>query len=174
MTLFRLRFPENQITKWAALYDYPDEPALIAGPVAAAKRRGHLLFEEFLQIAEWKSKRPKKRYRQNQPALVQEVTGIALASHTSPQLAIEVLTILSGVSWPLASVILHFCHRRPHPILDFRALWSLSCPVPSAYTYPFWAEYVEFTCSLSARTGHDMRTLDRALWQYSKVKQNGA
>lgn len=174
MTSFRLRFPESQIPEWAARYDYPNEPALIAGPVTAAKLRRYLLFEEFLQIADWKSKRPTKRYRQNEPILVQEITGIALAERTSPKLAIEVLTILSGVSWPLASVILHFCHAHPHPILDFRALWSLSCPVPSAYTYPLWADYVQFTRSLSARTGHDMRTLDRALWQYSKVKQNGA
>ena len=142
--------------------------------MAAAKQRGHLSFEEFLQIADWKSKRPKRRYRQNEPAIVEEVTSIALAAGTSAKVAIEVLTILSGVSWPLASVILHFCHQRPHPILDFRALWSLSCPVPNAYTYPFWADYVQFTRSLSARTGNDMRTLDRALWQYSKEKQNGA
>ena len=174
MPSFKLRFPDNEIAKWAALYEYPDEAALIAGPAAAAKRRGHLSFDEFLQIAEWKSKRPTRKYRQNEPALVEEVSSIALAAGTSPKLAIEVLTILSGVSWPLASVILHFCHERPHPILDFRALWSLSTPVPSVYTYGLWAEYVEFTRSLSARTGHDMRTIDRALWQYSKLKQTGA
>jgi hypothetical protein len=31
--------------------------------------------------------------------------------------------------------------------------------------------YVQFCRDLSMRTGLDMRTLDRALWQYSKEKQ---
>lgn len=171
---FVLRFPEGQIGKWAAEYQYPGEPELMAGPVAAARRRGHLLFEEFLQIAEWKSQRPRKRHRQNEPALVEEVTGIALDAHTSPRLSIEILTLLSGVSWPTASVILHFCHASPYPILDYRALWSLTCPVPKAYDHRFWAEYVTFTRALAKRSRNDMRTLDRALWQYSKVNQNGA
>lgn len=86
----------------------------------------------------------------------------------------ESLTLLSGVGWPTASVILHLCHREPHPILDFRALWSLSCSVRSRYDYPFYAAYAAFTRALCKRIGCDSRTLDRALWQYSKECQNGA
>jgi len=58
--------------------------------------------------------------------------------------------------------------------LDYRALWSLTCPVPKAYDHRFWTEYVTFTRALAKRSRNDMRTIDRALWQYSKLHQNGA
>lgn len=82
------------------------------------------------------------------------------------------LTLLSGVQWPTASVILHFCAAEPYPILDFRALWSLSEDVPpSGYTFPFWWSYCEATRCLAAKARVSMRVLDRALWQYSKENQ---
>lgn len=172
--LFRLRFPENKIHNWAARYNYDGEAELIAGPVAAARRRGYLRKTEFLEIARWKTPRSKTRCARNEAAYVEEVTRLALEPGTSPRLSIESLRMLTGVEFPTASVILHFCHVKPHPILDFRALWSLSCDVPSSYDYPFWAAYVDFTRSLCGRLGCDSRTLDRALWQYSKKNQKGS
>ena len=80
----------------------------------------------------------------------------------------RVLLLLSGVSWPVASVLLHFCDRAPYPILDVRALESLGVKAPSAYTFPFWLAYVETTRALSRKTGLSMRDLDRGLWQLSK------
>jgi hypothetical protein len=68
-------------------------------------------------------------------------------------------------------VILHFFHRDRYPILDFRALWSLHCEVPKQYDFRFWQEFTEFCRGLAEQTGASMRTLDRALWQYSKEKQ---
>jgi hypothetical protein len=82
-----------------------------------------------------------------------------------------VLRSLAGVEWPTASVILHFCDRRPYPILDYRALWSLGYRKPPAYTFAFWMAYTRFTRELSQATGHSMRTVDKALWQYSKEHQ---
>ncbi len=87
---------------------------------------------------------------------------------------IEVLTNLDAVRWPTASVILHFFHRDRYPIMDFRALWSISLPVPVQYNFDFWWPYVQFCRDLSKRTDMDMRTLDRAIWQLSKEKQKDA
>lgn len=168
---FRLRFSLSEIRMWAARYDYPGEPELIAGPVATAKKRGYLQYSEFVAIAGWKSARPRQRVASNAPALVEEITRVALAPATSPRLSIEVLTILDGVSWPMASVFLHFCHPKPFPILDFRALWSLSVDVPSQYTFSFWSAYTKFTRQLAKDAHADMRTLDRALWKYSEINQ---
>jgi hypothetical protein len=80
------------------------------------------------------------------------------------------------VSYPTASVILHFFHRDVYPILDFRALWSMGFDQPPQYTFEFWWEYVEATRNLLARAHRtlpslSMRELDRALWQYSKERQ---
>ena len=72
---------------------------------------------------------------------------------------------------PTASVILHFCDTRPYPVLDYRALWSLGYSRPPVYTFEFWSAYTHFTRALAQSTGHDMRTVDRALWQYSKHHQ---
>lgn len=79
---------------------------------------------------------------------------------------------LYAARYPIpASVILHLYHRERYPILDFRALWSLSVDVPAFYRFPFWWGYVEYCRELAERTGMDMRTLDRALWQYSRENQ---
>lgn len=172
--MFRLRFPEDQIPHWASRYEYAGEAELIAGPVTSARARGFLLKPEFLQIARWKSPRSSSRCAKNESAFVEEVTRLALAPATSARLRIECLTLLSGVSWPTASVILHFCHREVYPILDFRALWSLQCAVPNTYGYMFWVDYVAFARDLCETVGRDIRTVDRALWQYSKEHQNGA
>lgn len=64
-------------------------------------------------------------------------------------------------------------HRERHPIFDFRALWSLDAEVPDWYSFEFWWEYVQTCRALADEHGVDMRTLDRALWQFSKERQQG-
>lgn len=121
-------------------------------------------------MGRWKSPRVVKHLESNSDALVRKATSIALSVETE-ELRIGALTILRGVGWPMASVILQFCHEDPYPILDFRALWSLSVDVPSVYTFPFWWAYTQHCRKLAEQAGVDMRTLDRALWQYSKENQ---
>ncbi len=169
--MFRLRMPESEIERWSSRYAYRGEPELIAGPVAAARQRGYLQKAEFLEITAWKTPRSRSRCLKNESAFIEEVTRLALNPSTSPRLSIESLTLLSGVKWPTASVILHFCHSKPYPILDFRALWSVSCDVPTTYDYEFWAAYTDFTRGVCQRVSCNSRTLDRALWQYSKELQ---
>jgi hypothetical protein len=83
-----------------------------------------------------------------------------------------VLTLLQGVEWPTASVLLHFGHRDLYPILDYRALWSLQVEPPKAgYDFEFWREYTKSCRELARQAELDMRTLDRALWQYSRENQ---
>jgi len=66
----------------------------------------------------------------NPEEYVKEITAFALGA-TTERSRIEVLTNLDGVRWPTASVILHFFHKEPYPIMDFRALWSVSLDVPA-------------------------------------------
>ena len=82
----------------------------------------------------------------------------------------DILTELRGVGPPTASVVLHFFHEAPYPIIDFRAMWSLSVDEYN-YSFEFWQEYVDFCRDLAERNNVDIRTLDRALWMYSKVNQ---
>jgi len=74
---------------------------------------------------------------QRSPELVREATRAALSTR-SERLRIEVLMLLEGVSWPTASVILHFAHEEPYPILDTRALWSVGLRAAPPYRFEVW------------------------------------
>ncbi|MCC7001302.1 MAG: hypothetical protein IT357_04025 [Gemmatimonadaceae bacterium] len=168
---FRLRFPKDRVNEWAARYGDAMDDAVPSSIGPVARQRGHLLREEFLAVTRWKSPRTQPRCAENAPEFIEAVTRVALST-SNEQLCIQVLTLLRGVAWPTASVILHFCATRPYPVLDFRALWSLSCDAEAAdYDFMLWEAYVAETRSLATECGVSMRTLDRALWAYSKVRQ---
>lgn len=173
MTTFRLRFPESQISYWANRYPAESDSDIEIQVAPQARKRGYLTRDEFLTICHWKSPRSKPKCERNRESFVQEVTRISLSA-SDEEVKIRALLLLSGVSWPTASVILHLCDRGRYPILDYRALWSLRIQNPPAYNSEFWAEYCGFVRAISDRTGHSMRTIDRALWQFSKEKQFGS
>jgi hypothetical protein len=129
-----------------------------------------LTVAEFRDICYWKSPRSRSRCRENTVDDVRVLTRAGLATRDEP-LKMDPLRRLRGVGWPTASTLLHFCDARPYPILDYRALWSLGHTRPPHYTMAFWLGYVAFVRELARRSGHPMRTVDRALWQYSKARQ---
>jgi hypothetical protein len=152
------------------LYAYPGEEEIVNELSPRARSRGSLTRAEFLTLCRWKTPRSQPRCATNTSARVREATQIALATEDE-RAKLYILRTLAGVGWPTASVILHFCDARPYPILDYRALWSLGFARPPTYTFEFWWAYTGFVRRLKQSTGHDMRTIDRALWQYSKVHQ---
>ena len=168
--MFKLRFPPAEIPRWAQTYSYPGEDAIVAELAPRARARGYLARTEFLELCRWKTPRSQPRCATNTAARIREATQIALAS-ADERAKPFILRTLAGVGWPTASVILHFCDKQPYPILDYRALWSLGFARPPSYTFDFWWAYTEFTRGLVHSTGHDMRMLDRALWQFSKKHQ---
>lgn len=98
------------------------------------------------------------------------MTAAALST-PDERLRVDVLRLLSGVAWPTASVILHWGHTEPYPILDFRAVWSLGLDALPPYDFPFWQAHTAYCRALASGVGVGMRELDRALWQYSKEHQ---
>jgi hypothetical protein len=169
--VFRLRFPESQVRQWASRYCYAVQDDGLRGklrPVALA--RGLLTRDEFLAICRWKTPRSKSLCATNDEFVVRTITRAAFGS-SYEALKMDLLRTLSGVEWPTASTLLNFCDRRPYPILDYRALWSLGFDEPPHYRMEFWLEYLGFTRRLAKRLKVDIRTLDQALWQYSKARQ---
>ena len=169
--MFSLRFDKRQVNYWASRYDYSNEPLVvdIIGPRMNAA--GYLTKADFLDLCAWKTPRSKPRCAENSEEFIQSVTRTALSTQNE-QLRIEVLTLLRGVGWPTASVILHFGHSDPYPILDIRALWSLSVNSSTVtYDFPFWWAYTEKCREIAHECQVSMRVLDYALWQYSKEKQ---
>jgi hypothetical protein len=80
----------------------------------------------------------------------------------------EALLTLQGVGIPTASTLLHFAFPDDYPILDVRALQSLGQKGRSIYPLSFWISYLAACRALAKEHGVTIRTLDKALWQYSR------
>ncbi len=164
---FRLPFTPDQITIWADRYpkEYDNPMVDSTGPFMRA--HGYLTKEHLVALARWKSRRIVSRIERNAPDFVEAVTRLALST-PNERLRIEVLRLLDGVNWSMASVVLHFGASDPYPILDYRALESLGWPKRTSCDFDFWQRYTDATRQLAQTHGVSMRTLDRALWAYSK------
>jgi hypothetical protein len=163
--------PEAQLRVWADRYSAPSEEEDIEQRITpSARDRGYLQRDEFLALCRWKTPRSQPRCETNSEEFVRDVSRTAFGTRND-ELKIRVLLLLAGVSWPTASVILHFCDTERYPILDVRALWSVGFHAVPVYTYSLWREYTRFVRAISDRTRLSMRAVDRALWQYSKERQ---
>jgi hypothetical protein len=81
-------------------------------------------------------------------------------------MAVAVLTALHGVGIPMASAILTAINPERYTVLDFRALESLGI-TNWPENVAFYVFYLEACRELAAKHGKSLRTLDRALWQWS-------
>jgi len=165
----KLKFDETKIKSYADCYSYQIDDNIIALKEDILNR-GFLTKDDLTQIAYWKAPRSSIHVQKNTDEYIVEITKFALSTKCE-RTKIQILTNLDGVSWPTASVILHFFDAGEYPILDFRALWSITVKVPTQYTFAFWWNYVEFCRSLANNNNVSMRILDQALWQYSKENQ---
>lgn len=168
---FLLQFPAEDIPKLAADYSYKTdddkERRLLTEIGPRVRQRGFYDRDDFLAACEWKSERPAWRYSQNADDDIRNITQLALST-ADEHLRVCLLTALRGVDLPMASVLLHFGFDNRYPIIDFRAFEALGVPRQSYYTVETWQKYTDVCRDLAQQSGVDMRTLDRALWQYSK------
>ncbi len=126
---------------------------------------------QLVRIGDWKSRRPKKHYRNNDQGAVEELTAFSFSAKT--ELArVGSLLALNGVSFPVASAMLHFAFPDRYPILDFRVLWSLGWKQPKSYTFKFWNRYCSRIRRIAQRFNLPIRTAEKALWQYSRDHQS--
>jgi hypothetical protein len=168
----QLQFDVGEVASLAARYSYgdPGENRVAEVIAPAARSRGYFNKTEFIEVCRWKTPRSRRLVALNPAADVEDATQLALSAR-SEALRIGVLRALQGVDWATASVFLHFDHREPYPIIDFRALEALGVAQGSVvYSFDLWSAYVRRCRELAGRCGVDMRTLDRAMWQWSKER----
>jgi len=166
--IFKLQFDQKDIVYWSQRYPIKDDFQVEEVIAPRVRMFGYYTKPEFLVMCHWKTPRSKRKVESNADDFVKEVTQIALSTKQE-KLKIEILTLLSGVSWPTASVLLHYGYENLYPILDTRALESLGIDDSSVtYNFDFWWTYTKFCRQLSKEAGVSMRTMDRALWQHSK------
>lgn len=117
---FRLQFDPARIANLAREYDYGGDDR-VADISIVARARGWYTRPELIEICHWKSPRSAPLVAANAASDVEDATRRALGG-TDEAGRILPLLGLSGVSWPTASVLLHFGHLDRYPILDVRAL----------------------------------------------------
>jgi hypothetical protein len=141
------------------------EPHLLdeVGPAVAA--RGYYEPEEFAGVARWTTARSRSRIASNPPDDVRDITAAAFAA--PEHLQHRILTLLDGVRVPTATALLAVAFPGRHTILDFRSTAALERLGEWDGAGGYLA-YLGVCRCLAARIEVDLRTLDRALWRWSK------
>ncbi len=167
MPAFELQFAIEEVPAYAARFPGSgDDRVLAIG--RAARGRGYYTRAEFVTLCRWKTPRSAPLVMTNSAASVRAATRTALRETSSERERVDALRSLRGVAWATASVLLHLAFPERYPILDWRALHALGVPARSSYTQQFWEAYIAACAVLAERAGVDRRTLDQALWQWSK------
>ncbi len=126
--------------------------------------------ENLITIAEWKSPRPIALIEDHTDEDIAAALQLASAPATPEALTVAVLTALNGVGSPMASAILAAIHPERYTVLDFRALESLGIE-NRPDSFAFYVAYRKACRELAEKHGTTLRTLDRALWQWSKERK---
>lgn len=167
MTQFKLRFDPSLIPELAGRYSFEED----TGALDAGKRvrEGQNNRANLETIFEWKTKgRGRSRLLKNTDKEIADALNLAFVAKTD-RAAVAVLTGLSGVGVPVASAILTAIYHERFTIIDFRALEALSVD-NAVITIDFYLKYLVFCRQLAHENNVSLRTLDRALWQWSKER----
>lgn len=167
MTNMSIDLTAAEIKELAGSYAGQDGDAKLADLMSEAVRRGHMQLDDLVAVAKWKwrGSRTCDLVKLNKKNDVEEATKISFST-TSERLKIGALLSLSGVQWPMASVILHFAFPSSYPILDVRAMASVKAK-PN-YSFSMWLAYTDLCRSKACELNVSMRDLDRALWAANK------
>jgi hypothetical protein len=169
---FEIQFPPEQVPDLAARFPALDESAHETIG-SAARARGYYRRREFLLVCAWKTPRSAPKVALNTEPAVRAATRRALADPDEAA-RMDALLALDGVGVPTASTLLYFAFPALYPILDVRALEALGVKPRSQYPVTFWLGYLEACRALAVQCGVSIRTLDKALWQWSKERSVAA
>jgi hypothetical protein len=169
---FVLQFDCSQVNGLAARYlkqyQGEDEEALKAGSSIAG---GDYRRKNLKAIVRWKSQRRIALIDENRDPEIADALRLAINA-TTVRSAIAVLCGLNGVEVRVASAILTAIDQQTYTILDFRALESLGITKEPNYSIDYYLGYLEKCRELALQCNTSLRTLDRALWQWSQNKSS--
>ena len=164
--IFVLQFPVFDIPGLADRYGYQeDDEALEAGRKI---RNGDYGRENLMVIVRWKSRRSAHWLDDNSEIDISRALRFACDPRTSEKSAIEALDRLVGVGIPMASAILTAAFPEKYTVIDWRALESLGNDDTQAQKIDYYLQYLAACRDFAVRFKVPLRTLDRALWQWSK------
>jgi hypothetical protein len=163
---FVLQFNPSEIAELAARYGpEQDHEAFGAGNNI---RGGNYSRENLKVIVRWKSARKIAFIDENTDREIANALRFATNPHTSEKSAIDTLDRLHGVGIPMASAILTTIYPEKYTVIDIRALESLGVSKWPTDSLDYYVSYLRKCRELSQEHHVSLRTLDRALWQWSK------
>jgi hypothetical protein len=161
-------------------------------------KRGYIESEEFVNICTWKTRRPKKRYR-NEDNLkkIKSISKNIIKLHLREEddytsQSISLLTSLDGVQVPVASALLTVLFPKIHCVIDYRvrrAIYFFENSKNGTLTFdqyssfsecldllgkgPSVDDYLNYLFTISRKSKKfkcTPRELEMALWEYDSHK----
>ena len=127
--------------------------------------RGYYLRDELVRVCRWKSPRSASYVGRNSDEDIEDVSRLAFRA--PERLRHRVLGLLGGVGTPMASALLTVAFPGRFTVIDYRALETLRAHGESDEGWPTYGDYLA-VCRRLAGADTTLRSLDRALWQWSK------
>jgi len=134
------------------------------GPLVA--ERGHFSRNEFLQVGSWKSQRSATYMKRNSNDDIEDITRLAMGA--PERLRHRILDLLKGVGTGMASALLAVADPDAFTVIDYRAIETLQQHGELGSEWPSYGHYRQRCRQIADQLDTDLRTLDRALWQWSK------
>jgi hypothetical protein len=154
------------VQHWSARYPTSGEQQMFKEAGSAVAARGYYTRDEFMRVRDWKSQRSRSYLARNGTEDIEDITRLAL---TAPErLRHRILRLLSGVQTPMASALLTVADPYRFTVIDYRAIETLRAYDELDGDGPSYSSYRALCMKIAERTDTDLRTLDRALWQWSK------
>lgn len=146
--------------------------------------------DEFVNICNWKTERPKKHYEhKDNKDILKEVNKKIFPENVKPKLKLKELLRLEGVGVPVASALLTVIFPEEYCVIDFRVRQSLLWIDNKPLSFKDYKSFSEFIDNLrktdtvnsymrylgkikELAQKHKMtpREIEMALWQYDKDK----
>jgi hypothetical protein len=177
---FQLQPEEAELQKladeyWQKADEKEHELEKAAFEAGQAIRNGDLTLANLEAIVRWKSERAVHYLIGNSNEKIRRVLAVATAPESTTEQAVNALTELHGVDIPVASAILAAIYPERYAVLDFRTLEALG---HARHDVRFYEEYLAF-CNRLAESNivqpqsdlpgpTPLRTIDRALWEWTR------
>ncbi len=165
-----LQFSEADIGYWASVYSgvwtrrQREREDHLMGLVDEIQKCGEMTSKELGDVQRWKSPRGIKLLDDNTDSEIRAITRDAFDA-TDDWKKLSLLTALSGMRVPRASVVLHLYDKKPFPMADRYAKKSIG--FSGSYTQRFWRSYCEFTRDIANRNGIIVKPRNKLA--YSKI-----
>ena len=134
--------------------------------------KGYLTKCELMEMTRWKDRFAPSNIKCNSPEHIKAVTRDAFGPGDDWEKLEKLMGYnggLHGVGQSIASTILHLYDQERYPIFDRHALRSIRINKEEVEgDKKFWKEYVKLCQAKAKCHGVCMRTLDRALYKFSK------